>query len=69
MGIAVWALGLVCPAAWPPWARLIGQVAFGALVYVALIHGFRLESYREVRQLAAEQLPWGPRSALPERSA
>ena len=55
MAALVWAVGLLIPDAWPLWARFSLQVLFGAIVYLAMIHLFKLPAYREVRALLSEQ--------------
>lgn len=63
MAAAVWLLGLLLPPLWPSWATLAAQVPAGVLVYLALIHLLQVESYLEVRALAAARLQ--SRSAAP----
>lgn len=60
MAGAVWLLGRFLPAQWPSWAFLAAQVPFGVIFYLGLIHSLQLESYLELRALAAEQLQWRP---------
>ncbi len=61
MGTAIWTVDRVLPPDWPHWASLAVQVPLGVIVYAALVHMFRLEAYRDVRELVREQ--WRHRQA------
>jgi PST family polysaccharide transporter len=63
MAVAVWLQGQFLPPQWPSWALLAAQVPSGVIIYLALIHLFQLESYLELRALAAEQLQSRPSAA------
>lgn len=55
MGVLVWGLGFLLPFGWPEWAYLALQVSFGALVYILLIHFFKVQAYIETLELLKEQ--------------
>ena len=61
MAGAVFALSLALPSEWPHWLQLITQVAAGAVFYLGLVHGFKLQAYRETIDLLKEQ--WMKRMA------
>jgi PST family polysaccharide transporter len=56
MALLVWGIGYLLPADWTHIAYLAVQVPSGMAVYGALIHFFRLQAYREVREIIREQL-------------
>ena len=57
MGFTVWGMGwLLLPASWPHWLRLAVQVPFGVLLYLLLIHLFRIPSYLKTRKVVWEQV-------------
>jgi O-antigen/teichoic acid export membrane protein len=51
MVLGVWSFGLLLPSTWPHWAFLVIQSSLGVVIYVALIHFFRLSAYLEIRNL------------------
>lgn len=55
MGGLVYALGLALPPEWPHWLRLLTQVPAGMVLYLALVHTFGVQAYRETLDLLAEQ--------------
>lgn len=55
MAISVYALGLLLPAHWPHWPCLVVEVLFGVLVYIFLIHFFKVQAYIETIELLKEQ--------------
>lgn len=55
MAGGVYLLGVILPSEWPHWANLIFQVPFGIIMYVVLIHLFKLKSYIEAKELFCEQ--------------
>jgi hypothetical protein len=55
MAAGVYLLGIFLPSDWPHWANLIVQVSFGIIIYIALIHFFKLKSYVEAKELFLEQ--------------
>lgn len=55
MGALVFGLGFALPATWPPLLRLATQVTAGVMLYWGFVHGFGVQSYREVLALLAEQ--------------
>ena len=55
MAVVVWTLGLLLPSNCPHWGYLAIQVPFGAFVYLAILHLFRVRAYREVKALLIEQ--------------
>lgn len=62
MALLVFGLGIILPDDWPYWLLLTIQVAFGALIYLLLIHFLRLKAYQETKELLLEQ--WQKRHAL-----
>lgn len=56
MTAATWGIGRALPPGWPAGAVLIALVAAGALVYWAVVHALRLESYRTICQLLRKRL-------------
>ncbi len=57
MAGGVYLLGMILPSEWPHWANLIVQIPFGIIIYIGLIHFFKLKSYVEAKELFWEQ--WG----------
>ncbi len=55
MATAVWLLGFTLPISWPYWAYLLVQVPFGIIVYLSLIHFFKVQAYIETFELVKEQ--------------
>lgn len=55
MAGGVYLLGVILPSDWPHWANLLFQVPFGIIIYVVLIHFFKLKSYVEAKELFLEQ--------------
>jgi colanic acid/amylovoran biosynthesis glycosyltransferase len=55
MGLAVAALERALPPGWPGLPRLAALILGGAALYVALIHYFEVEAYKEIRALLAER--------------
>ena len=55
MAIFVLGLGRILPLYWPHWAYLSVQVPFGIIVYISLIHFFKLSAYLEIRELIKEE--------------
>jgi PST family polysaccharide transporter len=55
MGTIVWGLGLILPLGWPEWAYLAAQVPLGIVVYLSLIHSFKVQAYVETFELVREQ--------------
>lgn len=55
MGITVRTLGFLLPTNWPQWTYLVVQVPFGIIVYISLIHFFKLRAYVETLELVKEQ--------------
>ena len=55
MAGGVYLLGVILPSAWPHWANLVVQVSFGIIIYIVLIHFFKLKSYVEAKELFLEQ--------------
>ena len=55
MGGSVWALGLVLPLGWPPWAYLSVQCPFGLLVYIGLLQFFGIKAYMELCEFVKEE--------------
>jgi O-antigen/teichoic acid export membrane protein len=49
-------LGLALPESWPDSARLAAEVAFGALLYLGLTAGFRVQPYRELKDIVRDDL-------------
>lgn len=58
----VFSIGYILPASLPHWAYLAVQVPVGVIVYLALIHIFRLQAYQEVRSIIREQIQSGFRN-------
>lgn len=56
MALLVWGIGFLLPTDWPHWAYLAVQVPLGMAVYGTLIHTFRLQAYREAREIIREQI-------------
>ncbi len=54
MAVFVLGLGQVLPPHWPHWMYLLTQVPFGVVVYLLLVHFFRLKAYIELKQLFNE---------------
>ena len=44
MALAVWILGFLLPLTWPHWAYLVTQALFGLVVYLWLIHSFKIRA-------------------------
>lgn len=55
MALVVWLLGTRFPSEWPNWFQLLIQVAIGSVVYISLIHIFRVRAYGEAKSLLLEQ--------------
>lgn len=55
MAMAVWLLFFILPMDWSHWAYLAVQVPFGIIVYLSLIHFFKIRAYIEVFELLKEQ--------------
>jgi PST family polysaccharide transporter len=55
MAAFVWVTGLIVPSSWPNWALLAAQVGSGVVIYLLLVHLFRLQAYQELRALLMEQ--------------
>ena len=55
MAGGVYLLGMLLPSEWPHWANLLSQVPFGIIIYIVLIHFFKLKSYVEAKELFLEQ--------------
>lgn len=55
MAVGVYLLGVILPSEWPHWANMIVQAPFGIIIYVVLIHFFKLKSYVEAKELFCEQ--------------
>lgn len=51
MSVGAWLMSNMLPNVLPEWVRLLIQVLSGVLMYVALIHTFNLEAYREIKAL------------------
>jgi PST family polysaccharide transporter len=56
MAILVLCLQYILPVEWPDWAFLLVQVPAGAAVYLALLHLFDVETYREARRYIRRNL-------------
>ena len=56
MGLLIWRVEKIFPQYWSHWIYLAILVPFGASVYWALIHVFRLKAYEEVLGLVAERV-------------
>lgn len=54
MAGVVWTIGLTLPGDWPEWSYLAVQIPSGVVIYVGLIHSFKLQAYRAARHLASE---------------
>ena len=54
MGVAVWLCGLWLPGNWPHWGYLLFQVPAGLIIYIILIHSFKVKAYEDVRELVME---------------
>jgi hypothetical protein len=55
MAGGVYLLGVILPSEWPHWAKLLVLVPFGIIIYIGLIHFFKLKSYVEAKELFWEQ--------------
>jgi PST family polysaccharide transporter len=55
MAGGVYLLGVILPSEWPHRANLLFQVPFGIMIYIVLIHLFKLKSYVEAKELFWEQ--------------
>jgi PST family polysaccharide transporter len=55
MAALVGGAGLLLPSTWPDWALLAAQVLLGVVIYLSLIHLFKVKAYQEVRTLLSEQ--------------
>lgn len=55
MAFCVWILGILLPQQLPNWVLLAIQVAAGAVVYLLLLHLFKVSAYIETRALLLEQ--------------
>ncbi len=56
MAVILSGISLLLPSRWPHWAYLVVEVPLGAIVYGVLIHFLDVRSYREAKELLAEQL-------------
>ncbi len=56
MAILVAGLGLMLPSTFPHWAMLLVQACCGIIIYVFLIHIFKLQAYHEIYHLIRQQL-------------
>ncbi|MHC4081909.1 MAG: MOP flippase family protein [Planctomycetota bacterium] len=56
MGVAVQAIGLFMGPQWPPAWSLAVKVTLGVSVYGLLVVGLRSQAYRDVREVAANQI-------------
>ncbi|MCH8873330.1 MOP flippase family protein, partial [candidate division KSB1 bacterium] len=54
MGIAIWACGVLLPSNWPHWGYLLFQVPVGLIVYIMLIHSYKIKAYEDIRELVKE---------------
>lgn len=55
MAALVCGVGRILPQDWPHWAPLTVQVSTGVLVYLVLVHLFRVRAYQDLRKLVLEQ--------------
>jgi len=55
MGVFVWTLGLFLPVSWPQWVYLAIQVPFGIMLYIAMMHIFKVRVYIETYELIRER--------------
>jgi PST family polysaccharide transporter len=55
MAGGVYLLRVILPSEWPHWANLLSQVPFGIIIYIVLIHFFKLKSCVEAKELFWEQ--------------
>lgn len=62
MAICVWILGMMLPQSLPDWAALATQVVVGVIVYLMLLHIFKVKTYIETKELLIEQ--WRKRHLL-----
>lgn len=51
----VFIMGHILPQSWPHWLNLMCQVSFGVVIYIVLIHFFKLDPYVELKELFLEQ--------------
>lgn len=56
MGVCVYGVGHLLPQEWGHFGRLAVQVPAGIIIYLILVHGFKLRAYSEVRNLLAERV-------------
>lgn len=54
MGVVIWALGFILLQNQPPWISLTVQVPIGIILYISLIHFFKVRSYIETLELVTE---------------
>ena len=55
MGVLVWTLGLFLPVSWPQWVYLGIQVPIGIILYIAIMHIFKIRIYIEICNLIKER--------------
>ncbi len=54
MGFLVWFIGSILPVTWQSWQYLVLQVLFGVVLYGILIHFFKIQAYREVKEIVVK---------------
>jgi O-antigen/teichoic acid export membrane protein len=55
MASSVWILGFLLPTNWPDWIMLMVQVITGMIIYLSLIHSFKIPAYCDIKDLVFEQ--------------
>ena len=55
MGVLVWTSGLFLPVNWPQWVYLAIQVPIGVMLYIAMMHIFKVRVFIETYELIGER--------------
>ena len=56
MAVSVWLIGQKLPSDWPHWLYVLFQVPFGCIIYLLLLHVFKVHGYNEMLSLVNSNL-------------